>query len=73
MTANATAPVEVHLTTHPFATALMEKRALLAQRKKGEPHPLVDADALRRQLDELERGAKERLVIEQAKEEKTQK
>ena len=60
-------PVEVHLTTHPFATGLMETRGVLASRKAGDPHPLVDAGALHRQLEELESGAKERLVIERAK------
>ena len=59
-------PIEVHLTTHPFATGLMEERAALAARKPGDPHPLVDAAALRAQLEALERGAKERLVVERA-------
>ena len=60
-------PLEVHLTTHPFATGLMEQRAVLARRSAGEPHPLVDGGALREQLEALERGARERLVIERAK------
>jgi metallo-beta-lactamase class B len=60
-------PIEVHLTTHPFATGLMEERAALAARKPGDPHPLVDAAALRAQLEALESGAKERLVVERAK------
>jgi metallo-beta-lactamase class B len=60
-------PVQVHLTTHPFATELMEQRAVLARRNVGEPHPLVNGDALREQLAELERGARDRLAIERAK------
>jgi len=64
---SGTRPVEVHLTTHPFATGMMETRAILASRKAGDPHPLVDAAALHGQLEELERGAKERLVVERAK------
>lgn len=60
-------PIEVHLTTHPFATGLMETRPILASRKAGDPHPLVDAKALHGLLEELERGAQERLVVERAK------
>ena len=60
-------PIEVHLTTHPFSTGLMEQRAMLAGRKSGDVHPLVDAAALRAQLEALGRGAKERLVVERAK------
>ncbi len=64
---NATRPVEVQLTTHPFATGLTEQREILARRRAGDPHPLVDPSALRAELDELEQGARERLVIERAK------
>lgn len=67
LAASTTRPVEVHLTTHPFATGLMEQRAVLAQRKSGDAHPLVDAAGLHKQLEALESGARERLVIEQAK------
>lgn len=67
MVSTSVRPIEVHLTTHPFATGLMEERAAFAARTPGDPNPLVDAGALRRQLDALERGAKERLVIERAK------
>jgi metallo-beta-lactamase class B len=63
-------PVQVHLTTHPFATGMMEQRAVLARRTGADPHPLVDSAALHAQLEELERGAKERLVIEQVKPQK---
>ncbi len=70
LAASATRPVEVHLTTHPFATGLMEQRSVLAQRKSGDAHPLVDAAGLHKQLEALESGAKERLVIEQAKDKK---
>jgi len=61
------APVEVHLTTHPFATGLMEQRGALASHVPGTPHPLVDARELQATLDELERGADERLAIERGK------
>lgn len=61
------APLEVHLTTHPFATGLMEQRDALARHAPGMPHPLVDGRALQAQLDELERGAEERLAIERGK------
>lgn len=60
-------PLAVHLTAHPFSTGLTETRARLAARKPGEPHPLVDAAALRAQLDELGRGARERLLVERQK------
>ena len=62
--------MQVHLTTHPFATGLMEERAALARRHAGDAQPLVNAGALREQLAALERGAKERLVIERAKAQK---
>ena len=60
-------PVEVHLTTHPFSTGLMEQRSVLARRNPDEPHPLVKAAALHEQLEGLERAARERLAIERAK------
>ncbi len=60
-------PVEVHLTTHPFATGLMEQRPELARHTVTDPHPLVDRKGLHRLLGELEAGAKERLDIERAK------
>jgi len=61
------APVEVHLTTHPFATGLMEQRPALASHVPGTPHPLVDRASLLLQLDALERAAKERLALANAK------
>jgi metallo-beta-lactamase class B len=64
------APVQVHLTTHPFATGLMEERAALAQRGPNSPHPLVDAGAFVATLDGLAAGARERLAIERAREAK---
>jgi metallo-beta-lactamase class B len=67
LAASGSRPVEVHLTTHPFSTGLMEQRAALARRHAGEPQPLVNASALHEQLEGLERGARERLVIERAK------
>ena len=70
LASSGTRPVEVHLTTHPFATGMMEQRDVLARRRADEPHPLVDARALHAQLEELEQGAKERLVVERAKAQK---
>jgi metallo-beta-lactamase class B len=64
---DGTPPVEVSLTTHPFATNLMSLRVKLATRTPDEVHPLVDREGLIEQLDALEKGAQERLVIERAK------
>ena len=60
-------PVEVHLTTHPFATGLMDQRKELARHTVTDPHPLVDRRGLHALLGELEQGAKERLEVERAK------
>jgi metallo-beta-lactamase class B len=62
--------VQVHLTTHPFATGLMEKRPAFAQHAPGSPHPLVDMGAFVATLDDLAAGARERLVVERAREAK---
>ena len=67
MVSSGMPPVQAHLTTHPFATGLMEERPALAARMPGDPHPLVDAAALRAQLEALASGAKERLFVERAK------
>ena len=67
MASSSGRPVQVHLTTHPFSTGLMEQRGVLARRNTDEPHPLVNAAALHEQLEGLERGARERLAIERAK------
>jgi metallo-beta-lactamase class B len=67
MVSSSTRPLQVHLTTHPFSTGLMEQRAILGRRAASDPHPLVDPRALHAQLEALEKGAKERLVIERAK------
>jgi len=67
LAASRATPLEVHLTTHPFATGLMEQRAALASHVAGTPHPLVDGRGLQALLDDLERGAQERLAIERAK------
>jgi metallo-beta-lactamase class B len=63
----ATPAVQVHLTTHPFATGLMEQRAALAQPAPGSTHPLVDPSGFVADLDELAGGARERLSIKRAK------
>ncbi len=60
-------PIRLHLTTHGFSTGLPEASALLKQRKPGDPHPLVDLRGFRRQLDQLQAGAEERLQIERQK------
>lgn len=57
-------PITVHLTTHPFSTGLTEAKDKLAGRASGTPHPLVDPASLTRQLDQLRKGAEERLQIE---------
>jgi metallo-beta-lactamase class B len=67
MASASSRPIDVHLTTHPFVTGLMEERDALAARKPGDPHPLVDAAALHSLFDALERGARERLEVERAK------
>lgn len=63
----ATPAVQVHLTTHPFATGLMELRPALAPRAPGSTDPLVDPSGFVATLDDLAAGAKERLAIERAK------
>lgn len=60
-------PVTTHLTTHPFSNRLTEAKELLKARKPGEPHPLVDPEGFRRQLDALQTGAEKRLEVERAK------
>ena len=67
MTQDGRDPVTVHLTTHPFSNGLTEAKELLKARKPGEPHPLVDPQGFRQQLDELQVGAEKRLVEERAK------
>ena len=57
-------PVTVHLTTHPFATSLIEAGNALAARKPGDPNPIVDPVAFTQQLDGLRSGAEARLAIE---------
>lgn len=60
-------PVQVHLTTHGFSTDLPEASERLLTRKPGEPHPLVDRDGFRRQLDQLQARAEKRLQLERNK------
>jgi metallo-beta-lactamase class B len=67
MTEDATRPIELHLTTHAFSTGLTEAKDLLNTRKPGDPHPLVDLPAFRRQLDQLQAGAEKRLAVEREK------
>lgn len=57
-------PVALHLTTHPFFTGLPEAKDRLASRKPGEPHPLVDTEGFRRQLQALSDSAQQRLAVE---------
>jgi metallo-beta-lactamase class B len=59
--------MQVHLTTHPFATGLMDERPALARHASGSAHPLVDAGAFMATLDALAKGARERLAIERAR------
>jgi len=67
LTEDSSHPIELHLTTHAFSTALTEAKDLLKTRKAGDPHPLVDLPGFRRQLDELQTGAEKRLVHERQK------
>ncbi|MCW5660265.1 MAG: MBL fold metallo-hydrolase [Burkholderiaceae bacterium] len=60
-------PVTTHLTTHPFSNGLTETKELLKTRKPGEPHPLVDPQGFRQQLDALQAGAEKHLVTERSK------
>jgi metallo-beta-lactamase class B len=60
-------PVQVHLTTHPFSNGLTEAKENLKNRKAGEPHPLVDPEGFRSQLDALRAGAVDRLAAEKQK------
>jgi metallo-beta-lactamase class B len=62
--------VELHLTTHGFSTGLNEAKELLRTRKPGDPHPLVDLQGFRKQLDELQGSAEKRLVVERQKQAK---
>lgn len=59
--------VDLHLTTHAFSTGLTEAKERLKTRKPGDPHPLVDLESFRNQLDGLQAGAERRLVIERQK------
>ena len=61
-------PVEVHLTTHPFSTGLMEQRATLAaSQARGCASAGRRRRAARCNSKALGRGAKERLIVERAK------
>ena len=60
-------PVELHLATHGFSTGLTEAKDLLKTRKPTDPHPLVDLQGFRKQLDELQAGAEKRLLVERQK------
>jgi metallo-beta-lactamase class B len=57
-------PIQVHLTTHPFSNGLTEAKELLKGRKAGDPHPLVDPEGFRKQLEQLRAGAEDRLLTE---------
>jgi metallo-beta-lactamase class B len=67
LTEEAGNPVTTHLTTHAFSNGLTEAKELLKGRKAGDAHPLVDPKGFRAQLDALQTGAEQRLVIERAK------
>lgn len=64
LTHDGARPVELHLTTHGFATGLTEAKELLKTRKPGDPHPLVDLPGFRKQLDDFQASAEKRLVVE---------
>jgi metallo-beta-lactamase class B len=67
LTEDANDPVTTHLTTHAFSNGLTEAKELLKGRQPGAPHPLVDPQGFRDQLDALQAGAEQRLVVERAK------
>ena len=67
LTQDGARPVELHLTTHGFATGLTEAKDQLRTRKPTDPHPLVDLPGFRKQLDDLQAGAEKRLVVERQK------
>ena len=67
LTQDGARPVELHLTTHGFATGLTEAKDLLKTRKPTDPHPLVDLPSFRKQLDDFQAGAEKRLVVERQK------
>lgn len=60
-------PVTTHLTTHAFSNGLTESKELLKARKPADPHPLVDPQGFRQQLEALQAGAEQRLIAERAK------
>lgn len=70
LTQDGARPVELHLTTHGFSTGLNEAKELLKTRKPGDPHPLVDLQGFRKQLNELQGSAEKRLVVERQKQAK---
>lgn len=67
LTQDGARPVELHLTTHGFATGLTEAKDLLKTRRPTDPHPLVDLPGFRKQLDDFQAGAEKRLVVERQK------
>jgi metallo-beta-lactamase class B len=64
LTQDGARPVELHLATHGFSTGLTEAKDLLKTRKPTDPHPLVDLQGFRKQMEDLQAGAEKRLVIE---------
>ncbi|WP_113625664.1 CAR family subclass B3 metallo-beta-lactamase [Pectobacterium peruviense] len=60
-------PITVHLTAHPFSNGQIEIQNQLKVRQPNQPHPMVDAEGLLKQLATLRAGAVERLAVEQAR------
>lgn len=60
-------PITVHLTAHPFSNGQIEVQSQLKTRQPDQPHPMVDANGLLKQLATLRAGAMERLTVEQAR------
>jgi metallo-beta-lactamase class B len=67
LTQDGARPVELHLTTHGFATGLTEAKDQLKTRKPSDPHPLVDLPGFHKKLDELQADAEKRLIVERQK------
>lgn len=59
--------VQVHLTTHGFSANLQENRAILEERKPGEPNVFVNSDAILSDVARLRGGAVMRLGVEKSK------
>jgi metallo-beta-lactamase class B len=58
--------IEVHVSSHPMAGEIFERRDRLAQRQDGDPHPFVDPESWDAHLELRLRQARQQLAQEQA-------